>query len=169
MRLLCLTIRVFAHPCQILSFLGAIHWGLEFAGYGGHHGYKRYAIGVVAPAVAWPTVMMPVEYALISQFAAFTLLYYVDTRATARGWTPPWYAIYRFTLTFIVGASIVLTLIGRGEIADRGQNISGPVKRYTDTRETQEEAIAEEEEIIRAQQAGKEAKFEDDQGKKSKA
>jgi hypothetical protein len=35
---------------QILSFLGAIHWGLEFAGYGGSHHYRRYAIGVVAPS-----------------------------------------------------------------------------------------------------------------------
>ncbi|KAI4745548.1 hypothetical protein E4T44_15105, partial [Aureobasidium sp. EXF-8845] len=33
----------------IISFLGAIHWGLEFAGYGGKHGYKRYAIGVWTP------------------------------------------------------------------------------------------------------------------------
>lgn len=113
--------------------------------------------------------MMPLEYALISQFAAFTLLYYADTRATARGWTPSWYAIYRFSLTFIVGASIVLTLIGRGEIADRVQRIPGPVKRFTDTRETQEQAIAEEEEVMRAQQAGREAKAENDTGKKSKA
>ncbi|KAF2739594.1 hypothetical protein EJ04DRAFT_284211 [Polyplosphaeria fusca] len=92
----------------ILSFLGAIHWGLEFAGYHGYHGYRRYAIGVVAPAIAWPTVLMPIEAALITQFISFTMLYYVDTRATYRGWTPPWYAIYRFVLTFIVGASIVL-------------------------------------------------------------
>ncbi|KAB8337288.1 hypothetical protein FH972_021589 [Carpinus fangiana] len=104
---------------QILSFLGAIHWGLEWAKFGGTHGYSRYAIGVLAPAVAWPTILLPVEYALIAQFLAFNLLYAVDSSATVRGWTPAWYSSYRFILTLIVGASIVLSLIGRGQVADR--------------------------------------------------
>ena len=45
----------------ILSFLGAIHWGLEFAGYGGRKSVRRYAIGLLAPALAWPTVSTPQE------------------------------------------------------------------------------------------------------------
>lgn len=102
----------------ILSFLGAIHWGLEWAGYGGKHGYKRYAAGVIAPAVAWPTLLLPVEYALISQFLAFTFLYYNDARAAAHGRAPHWYGMYRFVLTFVVGASIVASLIGREQIAN---------------------------------------------------
>lgn len=119
--------------------------------------------------MAWPTVMMPLEYALISQFCAFTFLYYADTRAAYRGWTPSWYAIYRFTLTFIVGASIVLTLIGRSEIGDRVKHIGNPVETYTNVRETQEEAIErEEDEVIRAQQAAQESQSEDDPGKKSR-
>ncbi|PYH88289.1 hypothetical protein BO71DRAFT_403997 [Aspergillus ellipticus CBS 707.79] len=101
----------------ILSFLGAIHWGLEWAGYGGKLGYKRYAAGVIAPAVAWPTLLLPVEYALISQFLAFTFLYYNDARAATRGFAPAWYSMYRFVLTFIVGASIVATLVGREQIS----------------------------------------------------
>ncbi|KAJ5168345.1 uncharacterized protein N7482_003939 [Penicillium canariense] len=100
----------------ILSFLGAIHWGLEWAGYGGKYGYRRYAAGVIAPAVAWPTLLLPVEYALISQFLAFTFLYYNDARAAAAGRAPHWYGMYRFVLTFVVGASIVATLIGREQI-----------------------------------------------------
>ncbi|PLN81430.1 hypothetical protein BDW42DRAFT_169054 [Aspergillus taichungensis] len=103
----------------ILSFLGAIHWGLEWAGYGGKYGYKRYAAGVIAPAVAWPTLLFPVEYALISQFLAFTFLYYNDARAAQFGRAPHWYGMYRFVLTFIVGASIVATLIGREQIVNR--------------------------------------------------
>ncbi|KAJ5732744.1 hypothetical protein N7493_004225 [Penicillium malachiteum] len=101
----------------ILSFLGAVHWGLEWAGYGGKYGYKRYAAGVIAPAVAWPTLLLPVEYALITQFLAFTFLYYNDARAAAAGRAPHWYGMYRFVLTFVVGASIVATLIGREQIA----------------------------------------------------
>ena len=75
------------YGASILSFLGAIHWGLEWAGYGGYQGYKRYAIGVVAPMVAWSTLLMPVEGALIGQFLGFVGLYYVDTRTFLS--TPP--------------------------------------------------------------------------------
>jgi Protein of unknown function (DUF3429) len=63
--------------------------------------------------------MLPYEWALATQFLAFTGLYFVDSTVTTRGWTPHWYATYRFVLTFIVGASIVISLIGRGEIGDK--------------------------------------------------
>jgi len=66
--------------------------------------------------VAWPTLLLPVEYALITQFLAFTFLYYNDARAAAAGRAPHWYSMYRFVLTFVVGASIVATLIGREQI-----------------------------------------------------
>lgn len=74
---------------------------------------------MIAPAVAWPTVLLPVEYALITQFLAFNILYAVDSNTTRLGWTPAWYGTYRFILTFIVGASIVFSLIGRGQVSDR--------------------------------------------------
>jgi len=137
----------------ILSFLGAIHWGLEFARYGGQQGYKRYAIGVFAPAVAWPTLLMPIEYALITQFAAFTLLYYIDTKATYRGWTPPWYSIYRFVLTFIVGGSIVVSLIGRGEVNQKVSRPPGAVDRITALREAAQESLIREERELLAKKA----------------
>lgn len=94
--------------------------------YGGYQSYKRYAIGVVAPAVAWSTILMPIEGALITQFLGFVALYYVDIRAATVGWVPQWYRTYRFVLTLIVGASIVLTLIGRGELPD---HIPAPTDR----------------------------------------
>ncbi|KAF2178340.1 hypothetical protein K469DRAFT_336403 [Zopfia rhizophila CBS 207.26] len=153
------------YGAMILSFLGAIHWGLEWAGFGGYQGYKRYSIGVLAPAVAWPTVLMPVEGALITQFCAFVLLYYVDTRATYRGWTPPWYAIYRFVLTFIVGASIVISLIGRGEVANRVGKIPGAVDRLTALRDSAQVTLAEEEEAIRAQKEAEGGDEESDEEK----
>ena len=57
---------------QILSFLGAIHWGFEWAQYGGRMGYPRYAIGVMAPAIAWPSLLLPIQYSLIAQFLVST-------------------------------------------------------------------------------------------------
>ncbi|KAI9800701.1 MAG: hypothetical protein M1825_004023 [Sarcosagium campestre] len=130
----------------IISFLGAIHWGLEFAGYGGYQRYQRYAVGVIAPAIAWPTIMFPVEYALITQFFAFNLLYFADARATVRGWFPAWYSTYRFVLTFVVGASIVLTLIGRGQIADRIGKMPSTADHIIALRNSQSESLEQEEE-----------------------
>jgi hypothetical protein len=140
-----------------LSFLGAIHWGLEFAGFGGYQGYRRYAIGVAMPAIAWPTLLMPVEYALITQFAAFTILYYIDVRATYRGWTPPWYAIYRFVLTFIVGFSIVASLVGRGEVSSQVKRAPGAVDKITALRESKQETLVREEAEALSQKALDEA------------
>ncbi|KAI9673229.1 MAG: hypothetical protein M1817_003092 [Caeruleum heppii] len=156
----------------IISFLGAIHWGLEFAKYGGsYHGYRRYAIGVVAPAVAWPTMLLPVEYALITQFLAFVFLYFADARATVRGWAPAWYSTYRFVLTFVVGVSIVLSLIGRGEIADKIGKLPGPADRVKALRDSQWENLEREERERQAAAAAVEEaqddedEEEDDEGK----
>ncbi|KAI4178787.1 MAG: hypothetical protein LQ348_005536 [Seirophora lacunosa] len=147
----------------ILSFLGAIHWGLEWAKYGGVHGYRRYAIGVVAPAVAWPTLLLPVEYALIAQFSAFSFLYFADARAVVRGWAPPWYSTYRFVLTFIVGASIVITLVGRGQIADKVSRLPSPGDRLKQLRESQVAALEEEERQRRARVVAQDEAEEEDE------
>jgi uncharacterized membrane protein len=108
-------------------------------------------------------MLLSVEYALISQFLAFTMMYYVDARATYRGWTPPWYAIYRFVLTFIVGASIVISLIGRGEIADQVKRLPGMIDRVTELRENAQQTLAKQEEGIRAQEAAKKSNSGEDE------
>ncbi|KAK0103620.1 hypothetical protein ONS95_005631 [Cadophora gregata] len=129
----------------IISFLGAIHWGMEYSGFGGYHSYRRYMYGVIAPAVAWPTIFMPVEYALITQFLAFNFLYFADARATARGWFPPWYSIYRFVLTFFVGASIVISLVGRGKIITADHTLKSPVDYVKSDKDAQWVALEREE------------------------
>lgn len=44
-------------------------------------------------------------------------MYYNDARSAVTGAAPYWYGMYRFVLTFVVGASIVVSLIGRQQIA----------------------------------------------------
>lgn len=102
----------------IISFLGAIHWGLEYAEKAPQRDRTRfrYGMGVAASIIAWPTVLMSIEYGLISQFAAFIALYFADARATTRGWAPHWYSTYRFLLTAMVGLAILVSLVGRSEI-----------------------------------------------------
>lgn len=60
--------------------------------------------------------MLPIDYALLAQFVGFTGMYFTDSTATTNGLAPRWYMTYRFLLTFIVGASIIMTLIARGQV-----------------------------------------------------
>ncbi len=47
-----------SYGASILSFLGAVHWGLAMAG-GVHHGALRFAWSVVPSLVAWPCTALP--------------------------------------------------------------------------------------------------------------
>ncbi|KAL2270684.1 hypothetical protein VTJ83DRAFT_55 [Remersonia thermophila] len=107
----------------IISFLGAVHWGLELGEKQPAHDRTRlrYTVGFLSPVIAWPTMFMPVEWALITQFLAFCGLYSFDYRSTVRGWTPPWYSTYRFVLTGVVGSAIVISLIVRAKIGEAGK------------------------------------------------
>lgn len=102
----------------LVSFLGAIHWGLEFAEKSSlkERTKFRYAVGVIAPMAAWPTIFFPIEWALTTQFLAFTGLYFADSRATTRGWAPAWYGPYRWVLTAVVGIAIFISLVGRAKV-----------------------------------------------------
>ncbi|KFZ17660.1 hypothetical protein V502_04473 [Pseudogymnoascus sp. VKM F-4520 (FW-2644)] len=149
----------------ILSFLGAIHWGLEYAKYGGPQGYYRYAIGCAMPAIAWPTILMPLEPALITQFLAFTGLYFVDARQGVRGFAPSWYPTYRFVLTFIVGISIVASLIGRGQVQFVGSGQPTRAEKLRELSEMQPEARKEEEEVKQQRRAAEAAEAAEEEKK----
>ncbi|KAK0869053.1 hypothetical protein LTS02_003253 [Friedmanniomyces endolithicus] len=113
------------------------------------------------PRLAHPPA--PAEYALISQFLIFNFLYYADARACKRGWTPPWYTVYRFVLTFIVGGSIVVSLIGRGHIADKIEAAgSTPADRIRALRDSQGQS-REEEEVARRRFLARKDEDEDEE------
>ncbi|KAL7624687.1 hypothetical protein AAE478_006257 [Parahypoxylon ruwenzoriense] len=120
----------------IISFLGAIHWGLEYAEKTSdwERTRFRYGIGVLASVIAWPTLLMPMDFALTSQFAAFVMLYFADARASVRAWAPSWYGTYRFVLTAIVGTAIVISLIGRMKVGDAKPRLSGLNEKIHDRR-----------------------------------
>lgn len=119
----------------IISFLGAIHWGLEYAEKKPQRDRTRfrYGLGVLASVAAWPTMYLPIEFALTSQLAAFTGLYFADTTATRKGWAPSWYSSYRFVLTAIVGAAITISLIGRAKVGDAKPRLSGLSRKFHET------------------------------------
>ena len=108
----------------ILSFLGAIHWGFEvrlsatsvprahraelppfvsqFAGFGGQKGISRYMLGIAPVLVGWGSMLVPgSQLALITQWAGFNALWFVDQKATNQGWTPKWYSTVSSCLIFV--------------------------------------------------------------------
>ncbi|CAG7563191.1 unnamed protein product [Fusarium equiseti] len=159
----------------IISFLGAIHWGLEYAEKQPLHERTRfrYGMGLAASVVAWPTVMLPVEYALTTQFMAFVALYFADSRAATKGWAPRWYGSYRFLLTAMVGLAIFISLIGRAKIK-QGDAITA--KGLSDNfarsgiadHETNWEKLEEEEKQRRRKKEAEEEKKRKEEEKKKK-
>ncbi|GJE90793.1 DUF3429 domain-containing protein [Phanerochaete sordida] len=94
----------------LLSFLGALHWGFEFAGYGGQKGYSRLLLGASPVVWGWATLALDPMNALIAQWVGFTGLWYADLKVTGNGWAPKWYSQYRFYLSILVGTCIIGTL-----------------------------------------------------------
>jgi hypothetical protein len=66
--------------------IGALHWGMEIAGFGGHKGYQRLALGAAPILLAWPTLGLQPMTALTVQWLGFTGLWYADSKATMAGW-----------------------------------------------------------------------------------
>lgn len=86
-----------------------------------------------------------------------------------RGWAPHWYSTYRFVLTFVVGASIVFSLIGRGQIADQINKLPSPTDRIKALRDLQLSAMETEERekrerIIRKERGEEDEDEEEDEG-----
>ena len=75
---------------------------------------------------------------------------------------PQWYTTYRFVLTFVVGASIVVSLVGRGQIADKVGRMPGPADRLKALRDSQMESLEREERERRARIVAKDEEDEED-------
>ena len=88
----------------ILSFVGAVHWGLAMRG----DRDPRWFIWSVMPAIyAWlPTLVLDPGLTLLALVPGFYLSWWVDYRAWRDGLLPGWYMQLRHILT--LGASMAL-------------------------------------------------------------
>ncbi|KAI0171727.1 hypothetical protein GGR52DRAFT_547380 [Hypoxylon sp. FL1284] len=160
----------------IISFLGAIHWGLEYAEKVPNEARTRfrYGLGVLASVVAWPTLFLPVDFALTAQFGAFVMLYFADARATVRAWAPSWYGTYRFALTAIVGAAIFISLLGRMKVGDAQPRLSGLNEKLhgrqgeEDYTQKWQDLEVEEKEKVRQEKEAEEKKKKEEEEKAKK-
>ncbi|MBE7210627.1 MAG: DUF3429 domain-containing protein [Gluconacetobacter diazotrophicus] len=122
-----LTAALMGYGAVILSFLGAVHWGLALRGLPGNavagpRGEGRamwtaLGLGVVPALVGWAallsaTVADPVVGFLLL-LAGFVGTIVVERRAAAAGWMPPGYLVLRYLLTAVVAVCLVAAVVGR--------------------------------------------------------
>lgn len=104
------------YSAVILSFMGAIHWGLAMSGGAGSAG-RAMGVSVIPALLAWLALAMPARAAMVVFALGFVGVYVVDILAVRRGQAPTWYPRLRAPLTVTVMVCLVaagVALVHRG-------------------------------------------------------
>ena len=94
----------------ILSFMGAIHWGMAMSKTDSKHG-KCFIISVIPALAAWFSLLIPEFFSLIILLIGFFLLLSFDLTVEKSQGFPGWYIPMRIKLTFIVSLSLISALL----------------------------------------------------------
>ena len=106
-----------AYGASILSFLGAVHWGLALSGRGA--GALSYAWSVVPSLVAWPCAALPACVGLQVSAGGLLVAGAVDVALLRRGLLPGWYVTgLRVPLTVIAVGSLGVSLASEVQEAE---------------------------------------------------
>jgi hypothetical protein len=93
----------------ILSFLGAVHWGLSIGGFGAPAAeWPRLAWSVVPALVAWAAQLASEMPSLVILILGFAGVLCGDLAAARGGLVPAWYPSLRWPLS----AAVILLLAG---------------------------------------------------------
>lgn len=95
----------------ILSFLGAVHWGLML----GRPVPRQHGIliaGVLPSLVGWMTLLLSHDHALAVQIAAFGAFWLYEHRVLGTEVLPANYLSTRRVLTLVACAALAIALIG---------------------------------------------------------
>ena len=98
---------VIAYGAVIVSFVGAIHWGLALAG--GAPAGRLYVVSVLPSLVAWPALLLDARTGLVLLIAAFVGIWLHERASLWSTLFPSWFARLRTQLTSV--AVIVLALL----------------------------------------------------------
>lgn len=92
----------------ILSFMGAVHWGLAMADTQVLRA-NGYIVSVIPALVGWFAIsFLPLPVALRVIAAAFLLLLLFDLRAVRIAQAPAWYGRLRVPLTLVVVPALLI-------------------------------------------------------------
>ena len=97
------------YGCSILSFLGAVHWGIAM---NSPNSSKRYIVSVLPALLGFSSCLIPhVPVTLIVQGIGFLGLYGYERKLYKANLIPKWYIRLRFGLTAIVLISLTSSII----------------------------------------------------------
>lgn len=99
-----------AYAATILSFMGAIHWGIAMSG-SQEQNNARFYISVLPALFAWLALLIPPAYALAIFIFTFTALYLYERFSTDSVDFPQWYLPMRGVLTLVVVACLTAALL----------------------------------------------------------
>ncbi len=108
---------VVLYAAVILSFVGAVHWGLEMAEYGPKSkvgGWDRYGWAVTPSLIAWFATFLVAEGAIGVLIAGFVMAAFHDNWSSRAQLVPTWYGTLRKGLSIgVIGClgAILLRLV----------------------------------------------------------
>jgi len=89
----------------ILSFVGAVHWGLAM--HSTHSARdKQLGLSVIPALVGWLAVMLPPLIGFPILIVSFSVMSGVDRQSVLAGVTPAWYPVLRLPLTIVAVFSL---------------------------------------------------------------
>jgi len=94
----------------ILSFMGAIHWGVAMAG-DEIDSAKYYVASVIPALLAWIALLLPQTMALSLLLSGFIGLLIYDSKVEKVQHLPSWYIPMRIRLTITVSLCLAASLI----------------------------------------------------------
>ncbi|KAJ8323015.1 Transmembrane protein 69 [Batrachochytrium dendrobatidis] len=96
------------YGCVVMSFAGAIHWGLAMSSFGAPSTASRYVLSVLPAAWAFATVaLVPhIPVRLIFEAAGFAVMLIGDLMAHKKKLCPSWYLGLRFWMSSIAIACL---------------------------------------------------------------
>lgn len=107
-----------AYAAVIVTFLGAVHWGLAMANYSAKDKANkitfttlRYVWSVIPSLVAWPALLLPPAPKFAVLIFSLGLILGVDVIFTRMKLVPSWFLYLRTPLTTIAALSLIPSLI----------------------------------------------------------
>jgi len=94
-----------AYGAIILSFLGAVHWGLALAQDDAGN-WRRLGLSVLPALAGWLALMIALPFGLLLLALGFAAVFFADLRTVAAGRAPAWYKALRKALTIVVLLSL---------------------------------------------------------------
>lgn len=91
----------------ILSFMGAVHWGLAMSS-ATRLSSRQFGVSVIPALIAWFAVFTPPVINASILIATFTGLWLYDILMAKTGKVPLWYPRLRTPLTLVVVASLIV-------------------------------------------------------------